>query len=147
MSKPEMNPAERTPGELEEYMVEESGFPPFETPCRKVANGAPVEERMTVVASRQTFYTPTEDDVAEVPPKSYLVGEVDFTDTHPNSSSLMDSWDDGIAPPVGDPSDPVPAVGGEFFGRDNSVFIYSHMIITDLDLDTVDLISELNGLF
>lgn len=147
MSKAEINPAERTPGELEEYMVEKSGLPPFETPCRKVANDAPVEERMTAVASRRTFYTPAEEDVAEIPPKSYLIGEVDFTDNHPNPSSLRGSWDDGIAPLVGDPSDPVPAVGGEFFGRDNSVFIHSHMTITDLDLDPVALVSELNGLF
>lgn len=140
MTKVEINPAERTPGELEEYMIEESGLPPFETPCQRVAKDAHVGERMTVVASRRTFYTTIEDDMAEVPPKSYLVGEADYTDNFRNPSWLRESWADGLAPTVGD-EHPVAAVGGEFFGRDNSVFILAHMTIADLDLETVALVS------
>ena len=138
MSEPVLDPTERSSGELEDHFVEVSGHETFETACRNVAKNTPSEERTALVVTRREFRISTEGNLRQIPPRSYLVGEADFSENHPEAWTLRDAWSDGVAPLVDDPNDPLPAVGGEFFGRDNSVFLLPYLTIPNPDSDRPD---------
>lgn len=125
----EIEPSEMSAEELEDHFLEVAGHTQFEKACRAVAKGKPSEKRISLVATREEFQTEAEDGVREIPPQSYLVGEVDFTANFPDPNWLKGQWEDDFAPLVGDADDPMPAIGGMFFGRDSTVFIVPYLTI------------------
>lgn len=125
---PGRNPEGMTAAELEEHYLQPD-HSTFERACRAVAVEARPAERVAMVVTRRPFETRVEGVDRLIPPRSFLVGEAEFTERAAAPEQLRYGWRRGIAPSVTDSIDPVPAVGGSFFGRDDTVFITPHMTI------------------
>ena len=129
----EFNANTASPQQLETYFREDAGFLSFEEALRNAAKGLPDEECCSLVVTRKPFRTHIGGSLTQLPPRSHITGLAQFTDEARVIEDLRPYWEGGVAPLTGPPGEEVSPVSGEFFGRDDTVFIVAETIIPDPD--------------